>query len=539
MENHKIRSIIGKSLLWIALSGTVALIIAAFYQASSFYLLIALPLILITAVGYDRFQSKHAVLRNYPVVGRLRYFFEAIRPEMRQYFFESELDGKPFNRRQRSIVYQRAKNERETVAFGMQVDPYLQGYEWVSHSIYPKKLAKTDLRVKVGNKDCTQPYDMSILNIGAMSFGALSKTAIMSLSHGAKLNGFAHNTGEGGISPHHVKGGGDLIWQIGTGYFGCRDNDGNFDASLFQKNSRRTYVKMIEIKLSQGAKPGHGGILPAAKNTPEIAEIRNVVAGTTVISPPAHSTFNDALGLMHFVEQLRKLSDGKPVGFKLCIGSRNEFTDICKAMIETGIAPDFITIDGAEGGTGAAPLEYTDYVGMPLMDALAFVSESLTKFGLRDQIKIMASGKIITGFDIMKALALGADACYSARGMMMALGCIQALKCDSGKCPVGIATQDKSLFKGIDVTDKKHRVANFHKNTIHATVELMEACGFETPEHINPESFHRRIDTTKTMNFKEIYFNSSREKGLKNDVPALKNNEPGLVSKKQELMFSA
>lgn len=358
----------------------------------------------------------------------------------------------------------------------------------------------------VGNQHCSQPYSLSILNVGAMSFGALSKTAITSLSHGAQLNGFAHNTGEGGISPHHVKGGGDLIWQIGTGYFGCRDNDGNFDPALFQKNSRRTYVKMIEIKLSQGAKPGHGGILPAAKNTPEIAEIRNVVAGTTVISPPAHSTFNNAAGLMRFVKELRELSDGKPIGFKLCIGSKHEFTDICHAMIATGITPDFITVDGAEGGTGAAPLEYTDYVGMPLLDALAFVSETLREHGIRNQVKILASGKIITGFDIMKALALGADACYSARGMMMALGCIQALKCDSGKCPVGIATQDKSLYKGIDITDKKHRVANFHKNTIHATVELMEACGFGTPEQIKPESFHRRIDATRTMNFREIYF---------------------------------
>ncbi|AOM77543.1 FMN-binding glutamate synthase family protein [Pedobacter steynii] len=506
MKQKEFRSLLGTVFLWIALLGIVALIVNAFYQKSAFYLLIALPIILVTALAYDRFQSKHAVLRNYPVIGRLRYFFESIRPEMRQYFFESELDGKPFNRRQRSIVYQRAKNERETVAFGMQVDPYQEGYEWVSHSIYPKKLTNMDLRVKVGGQNCLQPYNLSILNIGAMSFGALSKTAIQSLSNGANLNKFAHNTGEGGISPYHVKGGGDLIWQVGTGYFGCRDAEGKFDPALFQKNSKREYVRMIELKLSQGAKPGHGGILPAAKNTPEIAEIRNVVAGTTILSPPAHSTFSNATGLMRFIQQLRELSGGKPVGFKLCIGSKQEFIDICEAMSLTRISPDFITIDGAEGGTGAAPLEYTDYVGMPLLDALAFVNTSLKKYGLRDDIKILASGKIITGFDIMRVVALGADACYSARGMMMALGCIQALKCDSGKCPVGIATQDKSLFKGIDVTDKKHRVANFHKNTVHATIELMEACGFDTLSEIKPERFNRRIDTTKTLNFKDIYF---------------------------------
>lgn len=455
-------------------------------------------------------QREHTILRNFPLLGYFRYLFESIRPELRQYFWESDLDGKPFNRRQRSIVYQRAKNERQTVAFGMQEDPNQPGYEWVAHSIYPTHL-EDQLRVTIGNRFCKQPYNASVLNIGAMSYGALSKTAISALNEGAKLGGFAHNTGEGGISSYHLLGG-DLIWQIGTGYFGCRDASGKFSAALFKENVAKEQVKMVEIKLSQGAKPGHGGILPSSKNTLEISKIRNVIPHTTVYSPPAHSCFSDAMEMVRFIGFLRTLSDGKPVGFKLCIGNKQEFIKICEAINITGIIPDFITVDGAEGGTGAAPLEFSDNIGMPLYDALAFVTQTLTLFGLIKDIKVIASGKIITAFDVMKVLALGASACYSARGMMFSMGCIQALKCDSGQCPVGIATQNPSLYKGLNVADKRVRVANYHGNTLKAIVEMMEACGFEGVLDIKPDQFFRKIDPLSTKSFKEIYFDRVDDK---------------------------
>lgn len=343
-----------------------------------------------------------------------------------------------------------------------------------------------------------------------MSYGALSKTAISSLNEGALLGGFAHNTGEGGISNYHLRGG-DLVWQIGTGYFGCRDIDGNFDPELFKMNAGRENVKMIELKLSQGAKPGHGGILPGDKNTAEIATIRNVVAGTTVYSPPAHSAFSNSMEMIGFIRQLRQLSDGKPVGFKICIGDKQEFADICNAISLTGIIPDFITIDGSEGGTGAAPLEFTDNIGMPLYDALAFATQTLKLFDLKEHVKLIAAGKIITAFDILKVLSLGASACYSARGMMFSLGCIQALTCDSNRCPVGIATQDPSLYSGLDISEKRVRVANFHKNTIKATIEMMEACGFKTLGDIQPGKFYRKIDPLQTKSLQDIYFGSADE----------------------------
>ncbi|HWH71592.1 MAG TPA: FMN-binding glutamate synthase family protein [Candidatus Sulfotelmatobacter sp.] len=468
-------------------------------------LLVTVPL-LVLAVR-DLRQRRHAIMRNYPVIGHLRYFLESVRPEIRQYFFESDLDGAPFNRRQRSIVYQRAKNEKQTVAFGMQADPTAPGYEWVAHSIYPTSLSEADLRVTIGNYQCTQPYSASLLNIGAMSYGALSKTAIQALNEGARRGGFAHNTGEGGISDYHLHGG-DLIWQIGTGYFGCRNAEGRFHPMAFRKNSLRPEVKMIELKLSQGAKPGHGGILPGGKNTPEIAAIRGVVAGTTVHSPARHSEFADAEGLIQFVQLLRELSEGKPVGFKLCIGSRDEFLDICRAIAHTGILPDFITIDGAEGGTGAAPLEFTDHLGMPLYEALAFARQSLDHFGLSDDVKLLAAGKIITGFDLLKAVALGASAAYSARGMMMSLGCIQALICDSGRCPVGVATQDPALYGGLDPADKSVRVANYHGKTLAATREIMEACGFSSLDAVVPARFFRRVNEQETRSFEQIYFSA-------------------------------
>lgn len=488
----------------------IVLFAAVFINHIWFWILSLTISLAIIAVHNSR-QSKHTILKNFPLLGYFRFWFEAIRPELRQYFGESDTDGRPFNRRQRSIVYQRAKNVRQTVAFGMQEDPAKAGHEWVAHTIFPVHLQETDLRVTIGNLQCAQPYSASILNIGAMSYGALSKTAIGALNEGAALGGFAHNTGEGGISDHHLRGG-DLIWQIGTGYFGCRDAAGNFSPELFRKNAARSAVKMVELKLSQGAKPGHGGILPAEKNTPEIAAIRNVQPGTTVYSPPRHTAFANPVELMQFIGFLRTLSDGKPVGFKICIGDKQEFIDICNAMNVTGIFPDFITIDGSEGGTGAAPLEFTDNIGMPLYEALSFATQTLMFFGYKENVKLVAAGRIITAFDIMKALALGADICYSARGMMFSLGCIQALKCDSGHCPVGVATQNPSLYKGLDVTEKRVRVASFHKNTIKATVEMMEACGFSSTEAIDPSKFFRKVDPLQTKSFYEIYFNPVDDK---------------------------
>ncbi len=463
-----------------------------------------LPLSILFFVTYDTFQSKHALRKNYPLIGRMRYWFESLRPEFRQYFFEGELDGKPFNRRQRSIVYQRAKNEKQTISFGMQDDANRIGYEWAAHSIYPKQANYTSFRTLIGNRDCAQPYNASLLNIGAMSFGALSKTAITALNKGAAIGNFAHNTGEGGISEYHLQGG-DIIWQIGTGYFGCRDNSGNFSSTMFAEKAVLPNVKMIEIKLSQGAKPGHGGLLPAHKNTLEIAGIRNIQPFTTVHSPSAHTAFSNAHELLLFIEKLKVLSQRKPVGFKICIGRKDEFIDIVEQMMVTGIIPDFITIDGAEGGTGAAPLEFIDYMGMALSDALVFVHATLKDFGIREQVSLIVSGKIITAFDIARNLALGADACYSARGMMFALGCIQALQCDSGKCPVGIATQDKALYKGVDITDKSIRVANFHLNTLKALADFIGACGFEEIKDIDSSVFSRRVSHNENIDLKTAY----------------------------------
>lgn len=510
MRNNKSVSTGGIIILLIVLINLIVIRQGFTGNGSWYYaLIITLPLLMLAIA--NRRQRRHAILRNFPVIGYLRYFFESIRPEIRQYFFESDLDGKPFNRRQRSIVYQRAKNERQTVAFGMQTNPNTPGMEWAAHSVYPTDLKEDDLCVWIGNHLCKQPYRASIYNIGAMSYGALSKTAITALNEGAKLGGFAHNTGEGGISDYHLKGG-DLIWQIGTGYFGCRDENGKFNPIAFRKNALLPEVKMIELKLSQGAKPGHGGILPAAKNTKEIAEIRHVKPGTTIHSPAKHSEFDSAEGLVQFLQLLRELSGGKPVGFKICIGDRQEFIEICEAIRSTGCIPDFITVDGGEGGTGAAPLEFTDHLGMPLYDALAFVKQTVDESGLSQQIKIIAAGKIITGFDILKALSLGASTCYSARGMMFALGCIQALICDSGKCPVGVATQNPSLYKGLDPADKSVRVFNFHLNTIKATKEMMEACGFNDVQRIDAAKFFRRIDEQTVLSFEEIYF---RKKAIK------------------------
>ncbi|MCB0406600.1 MAG: FMN-binding glutamate synthase family protein, partial [Bdellovibrionales bacterium] len=427
----------------------------------------------------DIIQEKHTIRRNFPVLGRFRYILESVRPEISQYFVESNTDGRPFNRNERSIIYQRAKGDLDTVPFGTQLDVEDIGYEWVNHSITAKHINYEDLRVTVGGPDCKQPYSSSLLNISAMSFGALSKNAILALNGGAKLGNFAHNTGEGSISDYHLQPGGDLTWQIGTGYFGCRTKDGHFNPETFQKRATLPQVKMIEIKLSQGAKPGHGGILPGVKVTPEIAKIRDVPVGQSVLSPPAHTAFSTPIELLQFVKQLRDLSGGKPVGFKLCIGHKSEFISICLAMIHLDIYPDFITVDGGEGGTGAAPQEFSNYIGAPMIDGLAFVHNILNGLDIRKYIKLIASGKITSGFHIARAIALGADTCNSARAMMMALGCIQALLCNTNRCPTGIATQDPNLTVGLVVDDKKVRVANYHEETIKSFVEMLGASGLD------------------------------------------------------------
>ncbi|MEM7133371.1 MAG: FMN-binding glutamate synthase family protein [Chloroflexota bacterium] len=458
------------------------------------------------ALGFrDLTQERHSILRNFPVIGHGRYLLEMIRPELYQYFVESDTEGVPFDRDKRSLVYQRAKKVRDTVPFGTKEDVYQVGYEWVNHSLVPLHNELSELRILIGGPSCTQPYSASVFNISAMSYGSLSKNAILALSTGAKLGNFAHNTGEGGISSYHLEGGGDLIWQIGTGYFGCRDDDGNFNPDLFAEKAKLPQVKMIEIKLSQGAKPGHGGILPAAKLTAEIAEIRHVPMGKDVLSPPGHSSFSTPLELLAFVDQLRTLSEGKPIGFKLCVGKRREFLAICKAMVQSNITPDFIVVDGGEGGTGAAPLEFSNHIGAPLVEGLIFVHNALVGYGIRKQIQVIASGKVTSGFDMVKRLALGADACYSARGMMLALGCIQALKCNTNHCPVGVATQDQSLMEGLVPSDKGTRVANFHLDTTKSLCEMLGAMGIKNPEDLRPWHIMRRTSPTEIHHYGEIY----------------------------------
>jgi glutamate synthase domain-containing protein 2 len=466
-------------------------------------LAVLVPLI---AVGvHDVVQRTHTLLRNYPVIGHGRYLLEAFRPEIQQYFVESNTDGMPFSREARSVVYQRAKGVNDTVPFGTQRDVYRVGYEWVAHSLAPISPPKVEPRVHVGGPACTKPYLASHFNISAMSYGALSKTAVLALNEGARIGGFAQNTGEGGISSHHLHHGGDLIWQIGTGYFGCRAADGGFDPVRFEREAARPQVKMIEIKLSQGAKPGHGGILPASKVTPEISAIRGVPMGSDVLSPPAHTAFDSPRGLLRFVMRLRELSGGKPIGIKLCVGVEAEVVALVKAMHATGVSPDFITVDGGEGGTGAAPLEFTSSVGAPLRDGLLFVHNTLVGAGLREDITIIASGKIASGFHIMRAMALGADICTSARGMMFALGCIQARRCHENTCPVGVATQDPRLYKGLDPTLKSARVARFHAGTVHAFLELLGAAGLKGPADIRAHHILRRVSSTEARSLDHVY----------------------------------
>ncbi|HYF44305.1 MAG TPA: FMN-binding glutamate synthase family protein [Ramlibacter sp.] len=452
---------------------------------------------LLAAVGVrDLRQTRHAVLRNYPVIGHLRFLLEYIRPEIRQYFIESDSEAAPFSRAQRSLVYQRAKGEPDNRPFGTQLDVGKQGYEWINHSMQPTVLASSDFRVTIG-AGCKQPYEASVFNISAMSFGSLSSNAILALNKGAKLGRFAHDTGEGSISSYHRVHGGDLIWEIGSGYFGCRDDKGCFDAARFAENACDPQVKMVEIKLSQGAKPGHGGILPAAKVTREIALARGVPEGLDCISPSSHSAFSTPLEMMHFVARLRELSGGKPTGFKLCIGHPWEWFGIVKAMLATGITPDFIVVDGAEGGTGAAPVEFSDHVGAPLQEGLLLVHNTLVGTNLRERIKLGCAGKVITAFDIVRMMALGGDWCNAGRGFMLALGCIQAQTCHTGHCPTGVTTQDPLRERALVVPDKALRVQNFHRSTLHALKDLVQAAGLKHPREITAHHIVRRITDTE------------------------------------------
>jgi len=492
--------------LFFIISTVSILFILLLTRFSEYAWLLFIPVLPFILLGiHDIRQTRSTVPRIYPVIGRLRYFFESIRPEIQQYFVESDLNGIPINREFRSLVYQRAKNVRDTRPFGTLFDVYRQGYEWTNHSLSPKPMPEEMPRVKIGGAQCTQPYSTAYLNISAMSYGALSQNAITALNLGAKLGGFYHNTGEGGLSPYHLKAGGDLVWQIGTGYFACRTEKGNFDPQLFKKNAAQSQIKMIEIKLSQGAKPGHGGILPKSKLTEEIARIRHVPMGQDVISPPAHSVFSDPVGLLKFVQQLRELSAGKPVGFKLCIGHRSEFLSICKAMLETGIIPDFITIDGGEGGTGAAPIELTNSVGTPMRDGLSFVHNALIGIGLREQVKLIASGKILSAFHLLRALALGADTVNSARGMMFALGCIQSRQCNANTCPTGVATQDPARYRHLDIDSKGQRVANYHKAAVHSLMEMVTSMGLSDPADVRPCHVQRRIDSSVIKTYADLY----------------------------------
>ena len=463
-------------------------------------------LVALSALGLrDLVQTRHAVLRNYPIVAHLRFLLEEMRPEMRQYFFEDDKTGTPFSRDRRAVVYQRAKRASDKRPFGTQFDVYADGYEWIRHSLAPKTVDPARLRITIGGPDCARPHDASVFNISAMSFGALSANAIRALNGGAKDGGFHHDTGEGGISPHHRAPGGDLVWELGSGYFGARNPDGSFSPERFAAQAADPQVKMIEVKLSQGAKPGHGGVLPAAKVTEEIAAIRGVALGVDCVSPAAHTAFSTPIGLLEFLAGLRELSGGKPVGFKLCVGHPWEFLGIVKAMVETKILPDFIVVDGKEGGTGAAPLEFMDHLGQPLRDGLDFVHNALVGAGLRGAIRIGASGKIVTAFDIARAMALGADWCNAARGFMFAIGCIQSQSCHTDKCPVGVATQDPTRWRALDVGDKRARVAAFHASTLHALAELTGAAGLDHPNRFMPAHFSRRVSVDESVGFDALY----------------------------------
>ena len=492
------------AVLAVFLGGVIAAVAAVLW--SDWWFVLGIPLVLFGANGiFDLLQTKHSVTRNYPVIGHARFLLEKIRPEMQQYFVETATDGVPFDRETRDLVYDRAKGAKGEEPFGTKRDVNAVGYEFVAHSMRATYASEAIPRVRLGGAECTQPYDIALLNVSAMSFGSLSANAIEALNAGAALGGFAHDTGEGAISPYHLKHGGDLIWEVASGYFGCRTEDGRFNAERFAINAARPTVKAISIKISQGAKPGLGGLLPGAKVTAEIAATREVPIGRTIVSPPTHSSFSTPIGLIEFIGELRRLSGGKPIGFKLCIGSRREFLAICKAMVELDSYPDFIIVDGSEGGTGAAPVEFEDNVGMPLTEALMFVHNALVGTGIRQHIKIGASGKVASGIDIVKRICQGADFTLAARAMMFAIGCIQAQSCDTNRCPVGVATQDPWRARALVVEDKKYRVQNFQGMTVGSAKQIVASMGLDSFADLTPRKLFRRVDPHVTKTYADLY----------------------------------
>lgn len=493
-----------RALVYVILALLVLFGAAVWYSAAYLWLFVVLAPILLLA-AWDLKQSQHTLLRNYPVFGHLRYLLEEFRHQIRQYFIEGDREEVPFSRVQRNVVYRRAKGVDDSIPFGKLLNVYEPGYEWLEHSMLAREPSNEDPRVTVGNGQCRQPYSASRFNISAMSFGSLSSNAILALNLGAKEGGFYHDTGEGGISRYHRRHGGDLVWEVGTGYFGCRRRDGGFDADVFQEKSTSPQVKMIELKLSQGAKPGGGGLLPGIKVTAEIAEARGVPEGEDCHSPAAHREFSTPVQMLEFLSQLRELSGGKPVGFKLCIGRRHEFLAVVKAMLDTGIHPDFVTIDGSEGGTGAAPPELTQSIGLGMRDGLIFVHNALVGAGLRTDVRIICAGKIITGFDVASKMALGADICNSARGMMFALGCIQARACNRNICPTGVTTHDPWRVHGLSVADKAPRVARYHKSTIRHLQMVIAACGLTDPADLKPDMLWRRVTHLEVRNYRQLY----------------------------------
>ncbi|WP_027927408.1 FMN-binding glutamate synthase family protein [Amycolatopsis benzoatilytica] len=505
-------------------AGLVAIAAAAVLLSntlSPWWWFLAGPFALFAATGvYDLAQRKHSVLRNYPVLGHARFLLESVRPEMQQYFVERNFDGRPYDRSVRSIVYERAKGTAAEEPFGTERDMYAEGYEFLVPSLAPVPVPKSPPRVRVGGPDCARQYDMALLNVSAMSFGSLSSNAILALNQGAARGGFAHDTGEGGLSEYHLRGGGDLIWEIGTGYFGCRTADGGFDPGEFADKAAHDAVKCVSLKLSQGAKPGMGGVLPGSKVNAEIARVREVPVGQTVVSPPYHRVFSTPRELVRFVAKMRELSGGKPTGFKLCVGSRVQFLSVCKAMLAEEVTPDFIVVDGAEGGTGAAPLEFADHLGTPLTEGLHTVHNALVGAGLRDRIRIGASGKVATGADLVKRLIQGADYTNAARAMMFAVGCIQSQRCHTNKCPVGVATQDPRRGRALDVADKTERVRRYQQETVASAMRIMAAMGVSDPARLSPEQLRRRVDVRTVLSYAEWYDDWLAPRELLADPPA-------------------